>query len=725
MGGDITYECIGNSQYKLTLKFYRDCNGIPAPVFYNDLEIKYSSASCGVNNLKASFLPVPDSTKIVTPICDNALDRCSNPNGTYGVERHLYEMILDLSAYSGCGDDWVIEWDYCCRNFAITSLMNPGVSEFYLKTTIDNTLSCGQGNNSPTFSNDPVPFGCVNQQISYNHGVFDADGDSLVFSLVQPRGKNGGLIPFSPGYNINNPILTTSGINVNPQTGTLTFTPSAQQVAVVSVLVEEYRNGLKINELVRDVQFTILACQNQNPTLTGFDSTNVFVLNACVGQTVCYNFYSNDADLTDSVFISWNNGIPNASFTTTNGIDQFPVATLCWTPTINDIGPNLFNITVKDNNCDLIGINNYGFKIQVVYSDIADAGEDIEVCSDTILILNGNYPAGSTSASWKKISSNSSVLNINDSTIIVSNLSPGIHLFEYTLNGGTCGFDTDTIQILAYDDLQVVYAGPDQLNVCSPVNEIQLNASTPAIPGSGQWTVAQGTANFIDGNNPNSFATNLAIDQTNLLVWTINNGPCGISSDTVAISFDPACIDDSLFMDTIYVTVPEDSLIQICIDQPYRDSLTIISVSDPGNGTVTIDSTNCFTYVPDTNYNGYDTTTVILCNDDLSFCDTIIVIIDVTPVNDAPIANNDSICTKQDSIAWVNVLLNDSDIDGDELTVSVISDPSFGQYVVDKFEVIYVPDSGVCGLDTIIYEVCDDGNPVLCDTAYIFCQDFV
>ena len=42
-------------------------------------------------------------------------------------------------------------------------------------------------NNSPIFTAQPIPFVCLNQPGSYNYGVFDPDGDPLMFSLIDAR----------------------------------------------------------------------------------------------------------------------------------------------------------------------------------------------------------------------------------------------------------------------------------------------------------------------------------------------------------------------------------------------------------------------------------------------------------------------------------------------------------------------------------------------------------
>ena len=103
------------------------------------------------------------------------------------MERYRYSAVIDLTQWAGCGTDWIIDWELCCRNNAITSLNNPGGRDLYIDATLNNTITpC---NSSPRFLNDPVPFGCVGQPIVYNHGVSDLAGDSLTFALAPARGR--------------------------------------------------------------------------------------------------------------------------------------------------------------------------------------------------------------------------------------------------------------------------------------------------------------------------------------------------------------------------------------------------------------------------------------------------------------------------------------------------------------------------------------------------------
>lgn len=86
-------------------------------------------------------------------------------------------------------------------------------------------------------------------------------------------------------------------MTLNPQTGTMTVTPNVLQVAVVTYQVKEYRNGVLVGVVTRDVQFVIRACTgNASPTATGINGTAVYSMQVCAGTPVSFTVNSNDAE---------------------------------------------------------------------------------------------------------------------------------------------------------------------------------------------------------------------------------------------------------------------------------------------------------------------------------------------------------------------------------------------------------------------------------------------
>ncbi|MFC1479514.1 Ig-like domain-containing protein [Planctomycetota bacterium] len=137
------------------------------------------------------------------------------------------------------------------------------------------------------------------------------------------------------------------------------------------------------------------------------------------------------------------------------------------------------------------------------------------------------------------------------------------------------------------------------------------------------------------------------------------------------------------------------------------DQLTVISNQTPANGTAVVNGDNTITYTPNVNYNGTDSFTYTI-SDGNGGTDTATVTVTVNPVNDAPVANNDSATTAEDTPVTVNVLLNDTDVDGDSLAVTTVGTPSNGTAAKNGDNTItYIPNAGYNGSDSFSYGITD------------------
>ncbi len=142
---------------------------------------------------------------------------------------------------------------------------------------------------------------------------------------------------------------------------------------------------------------------------------------------------------------------------------------------------------------------------------------------------------------------------------------------------------------------------------------------------------------------------------------------------------------------------------------PY-DTLNAGTPSDPAHGTATIDNlTGRLVYTPDANYSGPDSFTYLI-GDYTIVSNVATVSINVTPVNDAPVAVGESFTIAEDSVLTGNLLANDSDPDPDaRLNVSTPSDPAHGTVTVVNATgaFTYTPDAGYNGPDSFTYFVGD------------------
>lgn len=127
----------------------------------------------------------------------------------------------------------------------------------------------------------------------------------------------------------------------------------------------------------------------------------------------------------------------------------------------------------------------------------------------------------------------------------------------------------------------------------------------------------------------------------------------------------------------------------------------------PIYGNLTLQSNGNFVYTPDANFSGNDTFQVIATDGSLSSSAGLITI-DVTPVNDLPIALNDNYSLPQDTSFFVPVLSNDTDVDSKSLSVSGVSMPSHGVLTPSGTGFLYTPDTSYSGSDSFTYTVTDD-----------------
>jgi len=417
---DITYQCLGGNQYQISLSFYRDCAGVAAP---NSVSINVASATCG-ENFNVTLNQLPGTGIDVSPICLNMNSQCSG--GTYpGVEEWVYQGVVTLP--QACSD-WVFSFNLCCRNAAINTIQNPSNENIYVEANLNNlNFPC---NNSPSFSNRPIPFVCVGQNYCFNHGAVDVDGDSLVYSLIPPATGPGTSVTYVNPYTAQQPLASNPAATFNPMNGDICMTPTQLEVTVMAVLVEEWRNGVFVGSVMRDIQLRTITCTNNLPYVDGINGTNQYQLTACAGSAVNFNINTFDIDASQNVTLTWNNGITGATFTTTGG--PHPVGTFNWTPTSAQAGSTFcFTATVTDDNCPYFGSQTFAFCITVTgfnvmtTSTATNCSASNGTASASVSGGNGPYtyqwlPSGGSNANATGLQAGTYTVNVTDASGCVS-----------------------------------------------------------------------------------------------------------------------------------------------------------------------------------------------------------------------------------------------------------------------------------------------------------------
>jgi len=199
--------------------------------------------------------------------------------------------------------------------------------------------------------------------------------------------------------------------------------------------------------------------------------------------------------------------------------------------------------------------------------------------------------------------------------------------------------------------------------------------------------------------------------------------------DTATVTISIGAVNDAPIavgdINTTDEDTPVDGMVLPNDNDPDNDNLTVdpTPIENPTNGTLVLNANGIYTYTPDPNFNGLDTFRYEICDDGTpSLCDTSEVIITINPINDKPLANDDTNTTDEDTPVNGLVLPNDVDLENDDLTVNTtpIEEPENGDLVLNEDGTYtYTPDLNFNGQDIFRYEVCDDANPSLCDTAEV------
>ena len=138
------------------------------------------------------------------------------------------------------------------------------------------------------------------------------------------------------------------------------------------------------------------------------------------------------------------------------------------------------------------------------------------------------------------------------------------------------------------------------------------------------------------------------------------------------------------------------------------DTLTIKSVDTPKHGKVEIVN-NKIEYTPENKFSGNDSFSYTVIDSKGAKAEAEVKVTVKEKQNSAPKANNDSVVTKYETKVLIDVLKNDSDEDGDTLTIKGVSTPSHGKAEIKNGKVEYTPNSGYSGDDNFSYTV-SDGN---------------
>lgn len=240
--GEITYRQISLLYYEATIVTYtKISSNIPRP---------YLVLSWGDN--KSDSLPNISITTVANDIAKN--------------------VYVGYHNYAAAGT-YLMHCEDQNRNGGVINIPNSVNTSFYIQTLLQINPFLGY-NNSPILLNPPIDQGCSNQLFIHNPGAYDPDGDSLSYELFTCRGNYG--FP-CPGYFY---PLATNSFTLDSISGDLKWDRPDNFACGewnVAFLIKEWRNGVNIGYVERDMQITIYCnCPNNAPVL------NISATDTCV-----------------------------------------------------------------------------------------------------------------------------------------------------------------------------------------------------------------------------------------------------------------------------------------------------------------------------------------------------------------------------------------------------------------------------------------------------------
>ncbi len=451
---------------------------------------------------------------------------------------------------------------------------------------------------------------------------------------------------------------------------------------------------------------------NQDGTLNGDVSTNDTGLE---DEPITFSVIT---DVINGTLTLNNNGtytyIPNSGF---NGSDSF-----------------VYEVCDTDGECDQatvsINIDNVD-DIPDAIDDSENVDEDSNVTIDVLTNDTGLEDGGITV---------SVVSNPANGAVVIN----GDNSITYTPNGGFNGNDTFTYEVCDTD------GDCDQATVTITVNPVD---DTPNANDDSESTDEDGILNSdvstndtgledtpvnysvltdvsngtltLNSDGTFTYEPNDGFNGTDSFVYEVcdEDGDCSTATVTITVNSVndvPVANDDS-------ETINQDSTLDSNVsanDSGLEDTPVTFSVqTDVSNGTLVLNTDGSYTYTPDVGFYGTDSFIYQVCDADGDCSTATVSITVVQDVNQKPVANDDEDSVLSgETLNGINLLDNDSDPDGDnlEINTSPIDIPLRGMLTIHTDGTFtYLADVGYNGTDIFTYEVCDDGSPVMCDTASV------
>ena len=533
--------------------------------------------------------------------------------------------------------------------------------------------------------------GFEDQPITGNVVATDADGDSLIYSVVAPPSKGvvtlnaaSGAFAYTPNANFNGSDsfqyrVNDGLVNSNTATVSLTVTPvNDAPVAANSAVTTPEDTPVSGNVSATDVDNATLTY-----TITGEPSRGTVVINNAT--TGAYT-YTPGANL---------NGSDSFTFTASDGALTSSAVVSILVTRVNDAP--VANPAAASGNEDTVITGS------VTASDIE---------GDPLTYSVVTPPAkGAVTLNADGTFSYTPNLNIN-----------GTDSFTYKVYDGAAysNLATVSLTVTPVNDAPVALASAKSTNEDNSVTGNVSSTDVDDVPVGADprtYTVTGAASNgavvITNGSTgAYTYTPNPNFNGSDSFIFTAKDLSGATSSAVVSITVVP--VNDAPVASNAAASGNEDTVIagSVTASDIEGDTLTYSVVTGPGKGAVTLKADGAFSYTPNANFNGSDSFTY-KAYDGAAYSNLATVTLTVTPVNDAPVAAPSAVTTAEDNSVTGNVSSTDVDdvpVGADPRTYTVTGAASNGAVVITNGSTgayTYTPNPNFNGSDSFIFTAKD------------------
>ncbi|PAV46622.1 hypothetical protein CK486_17640, partial [Pseudomonas sp. HAR-UPW-AIA-41] len=568
------------------------------------------------------------------------------------------------------------------------------------------TVTVAPVNDAPT--SGPLFMNTV-EDIAANGTIItrDVDGGTLTYSIATGNGPQHGTVTL-------NPDGTFSYLPAKDYNGTDAFTVTIDDgnggvtTSLVNITIQPFNdapetaNQSKTTNEDQSVSGQIIASDVDGDSLSyaiqsGATHGSILLYTATGEYTYRPNKDYNGTDTFTIRVYDPKGGYTDSVVTVTvNPVDDAPILSLT-TPTTPVEGSaaegNListasatdkdtpatglsFSLTNNPGNVYAINAATGAVTLTAAGAALVNAGGDLPPVEVTV--TDGTTPiSGSVNVPATSDINDAPIINVTAQTLIENSAAAGSVAATYTASDEeassfivsfTPGSNDDGYYVLANGRVELTQDGADHVNAGNslpPVSLVVTETGSPALTGT-------------DSDTPNVTLTNDA---------PVANADTASTNEETPVTIDVLSNDSD-------------------VDGP---TLSIKSASvDPAQGTVSIVAGQ-LVFTPASNFTGAATITYV-STDGSDDSAPATVTVTVNPVNDAPVANTDTASTNEDTPVTIDVLSNDSDVDGPALSIKSASvDPAQGTVSIVAGQLVFTPASNFTGTATITY-VSTDGS---------------